>query len=83
MLPLADSDGDVSFASTAMKGRTYTWSQGETLVELRARSSEIMEKHDASLERARKNRRNIPLFEVLSQALDDDDDASPCQVCSL
>lgn len=83
MLPLTDSDEDVSFAATAMKGRTYTWSQGETLVQLRARSSEIMEKHEASLERAKNNRRNIPLIEVLSEALDDDDDTSPCQVCSL
>lgn len=83
VLLAAGADGDADFAATAMKGRSYTWSQGETLVELRARSTEIMEKHEQALERAKRNRRNIPLVEVLSDALDEDDDMTPCQVCAL
>ena len=66
-----------------MQGRSYTWSGGETLVELRSRSDEIMEKHELAVERAKRNRRNIPLVEVLSDALDEDDDMMPCQVCAL
>jgi len=83
VLLAAGADGDADFAATAMKGRSYTWSQGETLVELRARSTEIMEKHEQALDRAKRNRRNIPLVEVLSDALDEDDDMTPCQVCAL
>ncbi len=83
VLLAAGADGDADFAATAMKGRAYTWSQGETLVELRARSTEIMEKHEQALDRAKRNRRNIPLVEVLSDALDEDDDMTPCQVCAL
>jgi len=83
VLLAAGADGDADFAATAMQSRAYTWSQGETLVELRARSEEIMEKHEQALARAKRNRRNIPLVEVLSEALDEDDDLTPCQVCAL
>ena len=38
----AGVDGDVSFASSGMKDRQYTWSAGETLTELLARRDEIM-----------------------------------------
>lgn len=83
VLLAAGQAGDADFTATAMKGRAYTWSGGETLVELRARSAEIMEKHEQALARARRNRRNIPLVEVLADALDEDDDMTPCQVCAL
>jgi 3'-phosphoadenosine 5'-phosphosulfate sulfotransferase (PAPS reductase)/FAD synthetase len=83
VLLAAGADGDADFASTAMQSRAYTWSQGETLVELRSRSDEIMEKHHQALARAQRNRRNVPLVEVLSEALDEDDDLTPCQVCAL
>lgn len=74
---------DADFTANAMQGRAYTWSQGETLVELRERSEVIKERHEAAMERARKSRRNLPLIEVLSGALDEDDDLTPCQVCAL
>ena len=83
VLLAAGADGDADFGSTAMQGRAYTWSQGETLVQLRGRSSEIMEKHEQALVRAHRNRRNLPLVEVLAEALDEDDDLTPCQVCAL
>lgn len=76
-------DGDADFSTTAMAGRTYTWSQGETLMELLSRGDEIMQRHDQAILRARDNRRNIPLIEVLATALDEDDDSLPCQVCAL
>ena len=79
----AGLDGDASFAASGMKGRQYTWSDGETLTELLARRDEIMRRHTESLERARKSRKNLPLIEVLSDALDDDDETTPCTVCHL
>ena len=83
MLKDAGVSGDASFASSGMKGRQYTWSQGETLTELLARRDEIMENHTKSMERARSKRTSLPLIEVLSDALDDDDDTTPCTACHL
>ncbi len=71
------------FSELAMAGRAYTWSQGETLLELRDRADVIKERHEQAVARAAKNRRNIPLVEVLADALDEDDDQAPCQVCAL
>ena len=77
----AGVSGDASFASSAMKSRQYTWSDGETLTELLARRDDIMENHAKSMARAK--RKNLPLVEVLSDALDDDDETTPCTVCHL
>jgi 3'-phosphoadenosine 5'-phosphosulfate sulfotransferase (PAPS reductase)/FAD synthetase len=79
----AGAAGDASYQASAMQGRDYTWSPGETLDELLERRGEIMEKHTAAMERARRNRRNLPLIEVLSGALDDDDASEACAVCAL
>ncbi|OUC98911.1 phosphoadenosine phosphosulfate reductase family protein [Streptosporangium minutum] len=74
----------VRYRHTAMKGRNYTWSQGESLPELIARKDEIEAKHQAALERAAKRiKPNRPLLEVLSDALDSDDDEAGCSVCHL
>ncbi|GLY71347.1 phosphoadenosine phosphosulfate reductase family protein [Amycolatopsis taiwanensis] len=74
----------VRYRHTAMKGRNYTWSQGESLHELVARKDEIQAKHTAAMERAAKRvKPNRPLIEVLSDALDSDDDAAGCSVCHL
>lgn len=79
----AGASGDASYKDSAMQGRDYTWSPGETLDELLERRDEIMEKHEAAMERARRDRRNLPLIEVLSGALDEDDDQDACVVCAL
>jgi 3'-phosphoadenosine 5'-phosphosulfate sulfotransferase (PAPS reductase)/FAD synthetase len=79
----AGVDGEASYTDHAMEGRLYTWSQGETLVELIRRKDQIMERHEIAMERAKLNRRNIPLLEVLSEALDEDDDGEACVVCAL
>ncbi|MGW2501939.1 phosphoadenosine phosphosulfate reductase domain-containing protein [Streptomyces sp. NPDC001588] len=74
----------VRFRHTAMKGRNYTWSQGESLPELIERRDEIEAKHEAALDRAAKRiKPNRPLLEVLSDALDSDDDEAGCSVCHL
>ena len=69
----AGADGEASYADVAMRGRAYTWSQGETLTELVARRDEIEAKHEMAMQRAKTRRRNIPLMEVLSSALNEDD----------
>ena len=79
----AGADGEASYADVAMRGRAYTWSQGETLTELVARRAEIESKHAVAMERAKSRRRNIPLMEVLSSALDEDDDSQACTTCAL
>ena len=79
----AGVSGDADFGSSAMKGRQYTWSQGETLTELLGRREDIMKKHEESLKRAKKRRSNVPLSEVLADALDEDDETTPCTVCHL
>jgi 3'-phosphoadenosine 5'-phosphosulfate sulfotransferase (PAPS reductase)/FAD synthetase len=79
----AGADGEASYADVAMRGRAYTWSQGETLSELLERRGDIEAKHVVAMDRAKARRRNIPLFEVLGNALDDDDDSPPCAVCAL
>ena len=72
------------YEATAMQGRQYTWSQGETLRELISRRDEIEKKHEIALDRASKKRRpNLPLIDVLADALDEDDDDAGCNVCHL
>ena len=79
----AGIDGDADFTNQAMRGRQYTWSGGETLVELLSRRDEILERHEAAVSNAKTNRKNIPLIEALADALDDEDDTVPCMVCAL
>lgn len=83
MLTDAGSDGDASYQDLAMHGRAYTWSQGETLPELIARRGQIEAKHTASVNRAKLSRKNIPLVEVLGEALDEEDDSRGCTICHL
>ena len=75
--------GDADFGAEAMRGRQYTWSGGETLPELLSRREQILERHEAAMSRASKTRTNVPLIEVLTEALDEDDDTVPCTVCAV
>ncbi len=74
----------VSYENTASRDRKWTWSQGESLRELIARRAEIEERHKQALSRAAtRPRRNLPLIEVLADALDEDSDEAGCVVCHL
>ena len=79
----AGVSGDADFRDRAMRGRQYTWSGGETLVELRSRKGEILTRHLAALRRSIANRQDVPLVDVLGDAFDEDDDTTPCTVCAL
>ena len=79
----AGADGEADFSDRAMRGRQYTWSGGETLVQLRSRRDEILARHDAAMSRAATSQANRPLIEALADALGEDDDTTPCSVCAL
>ena len=74
---------DANFQKQAMRGREYTWSGGETLLELLERKEEILKRHEKAKKTARVKLKNQPLIEVLAEALDEEDDTSPCTVCAL
>ncbi|WP_073421132.1 phosphoadenosine phosphosulfate reductase family protein [Geodermatophilus nigrescens] len=71
------------YEATAMQERQYTWSQGESLRELRDRGDEVRAKHEAALQREASRRRNLPLVEVLGDVLADEDDGDACTVCHV
>lgn len=79
----AGANGNADFTGNAMRGRDYTWSGGETLLELIDRRDEIMAKHEQALQREAKALPNQPLMDILANALDEDDDKMPCTVCAL
>ncbi len=79
----AGVSGDADFKSSSMKGRQYTWSEGETLSELLERRDEIIKNHEERLKRSKAKRKNLPLVDVLADALDDEDETTPCTVCHL
>ena len=79
----AGTEGEADFSDRAMRGRQYTWSGGETLVQLRSRRDEILARHEVAMSRAATRQANLPLIEALADALDEDDDTTPCTVCAL
>jgi hypothetical protein len=77
-------EDNVSYNGTAVRARQYTWSDGESLRDLVSRRTEIEERHAAALARAgSKPRPNLPLIEVLADALNEDNDEAGCAVCHL
>ena len=70
-----------SFEAQA-SGRQFTWSQGESLVELLARRADIQAQHEAAMNRAKKAAPNRPLSEVLGNVLDGES-ADGCAVCHV
>ena len=70
-------------AAHGMQGNQYSWSQGETLIQLLERKDEILANHQKALERSKQRRTNVPLVDVLADALNEDDDTLPCQVCNM
>lgn len=74
----------VSYESTAMQGRQYTWSGGESLRELLARREEIEQRHEQAMARAASRARpNRPLLDVLAEVHDDEDDTPGCTACHV
>lgn len=73
----------VEYEQRHKDGRTYTWTQGETLLELLARKEQIIADHQRAMARQQAKQDNLPLAEVLSTVLDQEDDTLPCLACHL
>lgn len=83
MRPNAADESSQDFSEFAMKSRGYTWSGKETLPELLERREEIIQRAEKALERAKSRSSNRPMWEIMSEALDDEDDSLQCSVCAL
>jgi hypothetical protein len=73
----------VEYEENHSDGRTYTWTQGETLRELLARKDEIIANHEKAMNRQKKEAPDRPLSEALEEVLDEEDDELPCLACHL
>jgi 3'-phosphoadenosine 5'-phosphosulfate sulfotransferase (PAPS reductase)/FAD synthetase len=73
----------VKYEQEHKDGRKYTWTDGETLLELLERKQEILESHQKSMQREAEKAPNKPLAEVLSEVLDEEDETLPCLMCHL
>ena len=73
----------VSFEASAMEGRKYTWSGKESLRDLIARRDEIELHRDTAMKRAQEQVKDLPLLNVLENALDEEDDSQGCFICHL
>jgi 3'-phosphoadenosine 5'-phosphosulfate sulfotransferase (PAPS reductase)/FAD synthetase len=79
----AGHDGNASYGQYGMKSRQYTWSGGESLPDLLARREEILQRHEEAMQRTAARRANLPVWDVMADALDDEDDGDQCVVCAL
>ncbi|TVQ44378.1 MAG: phosphoadenosine phosphosulfate reductase [Gloeocapsa sp. DLM2.Bin57] len=73
----------VEYESNHKDGRTYTWTEGETLLELLQRKEEIIANHEKAMQREQKATPNRPLAEALEQVLETEDEELPCLICHL
>lgn len=76
-------DRAVQYEQNHQDGRTYTWTQGETLLELIARKDGIIADHHKAMNRQQQTQPNRPLAESLADVLDEEDDTMPCLACHL
>ncbi len=74
----------VIYEQSHSDGRRFTWTQGETLLELISRRDEIIADHErVQARQATRVAPRTPLAEVLSAALDEEDDDPGCMVCHV
>jgi asparagine synthetase B (glutamine-hydrolysing) len=73
----------IAYEQNHKDGRQYTWTQGETLLELLERKEEIIMNHEKALAREKQAAPNRPLVEALAAVLDEDDDSMPCLLCHV
>jgi hypothetical protein len=83
MRPQNETSGAADFTDFAMEGRGYTWSGNEPLPVLLSRKEDIMARNAEAQERAKSRAANRPIWDVVSEALDDEDDSLQCNVCAI
>jgi 3'-phosphoadenosine 5'-phosphosulfate sulfotransferase (PAPS reductase)/FAD synthetase len=76
-------EASVKYEEEHSDGRNYTWTQGETLLELLARKDKIIAGHEKAMVTKEKEKPGRSLSDVLASVLDDEDDALPCLACHL
>ncbi len=73
----------VEYEQNHRDGRTYTWTQGETLLELLARKDQVIADHHKAMAREAQKKPDRPLVEALEAVLDEEDETLPCLACHL
>lgn len=73
----------VEYEQNHSDGRTYTWTEGETLLELLERKEQIIADKEQAIANHSKEKLNHSLSEILSTVLDDEDEALPCLACHI
>ncbi|MCC5660105.1 phosphoadenosine phosphosulfate reductase family protein [Nostoc sp. XA010] len=73
----------VDYESNHKDGRTYTWTDGESLLQLLERKDEIIAQHEKSMAKEKKAAFNYYVAEALEEILAQEDDALACLACHL
>lgn len=73
----------IDYEQNHRDGRTYTWTQGETLLELLERKDQVVADHEKAMTKQAKEKPNQSLSDVLATVLDDEDNGLPCLACHL
>ncbi|MDG2615792.1 phosphoadenosine phosphosulfate reductase family protein [Thermoleptolyngbya sichuanensis XZ-Cy5] len=73
----------VEYEQNHRDGRTYTWTQGETLLELLVRKDQVIANHYKAMAREAQKKPDRPLVEALEAVLDEEDETLPCLACHL
>lgn len=73
----------IAYEQNHRDGRTYTWTKGETLLELLERKDQILADHDRAIAKQTQETPNQLLADVLSSVLNEEDDTLPCLACHL
>ncbi|UKO97403.1 phosphoadenosine phosphosulfate reductase family protein [Nostoc sp. UHCC 0870] len=73
----------VEYESNHADGRTYTWTDGESLLQLLARKDEIIAQHEKLMAKEKNEAFNPYVAETLEALLDKEDDNLPCLACHL
>ncbi len=73
----------VKYEQEHKDGRSYTWTEGETLLELLERKDEIIAEHEKAMTREKKLAPSRSLAEALDSVLEEEEDEQPCFACHL
>lgn len=73
----------IAYEQNHADGRTYTWTEGETLQELLQRKEQIVADHERAMARQQRDEPDQRLADVLANVLDEEDETLPCLACHL
>lgn len=73
----------VQYEQNHADGRDYTWTQGETLLELVERKKTIVEQHRKAMTDRGQSSSKSSLIASLESVLDESDETLPCLVCQV